>query len=77
MSLRNVVSKNLRQLRSRKKLSQDDVARRSGISVSYVSMLERGNRVPPLETIEALAKALKVPPLSLFQDSGGHEPRRR
>jgi transcriptional regulator with XRE-family HTH domain len=35
--------------------------------VSYVSMLERGLRVPPLETLEALAKALGVPPLDLLQ----------
>jgi transcriptional regulator with XRE-family HTH domain len=36
------------------------------ISVSYVSMLERGQRSPPLETIEALAEALGVRPVALL-----------
>ena len=37
-----------------------------GLSVAYVSMLERGLRSPPLETIEKMARALKVTPVSLL-----------
>jgi transcriptional regulator with XRE-family HTH domain len=29
-------------------------------------MLERGQRSPPLETLESLAKALSVPPIQLL-----------
>jgi len=57
---------NVRRLRARKKLSQKALADKVGISVSYVSMLERGQRSPPLETIEKMAKALSVPPASLL-----------
>ncbi len=57
---------NVRRLRSKKKLSQKALADRVGISVSYVSMLERGQRSPPLETIEKMAKALGVPPAALL-----------
>ncbi len=57
---------NVRRLRARKKLSQKALADRIGISVSYVSMLERGQRSPPLETIEKMAKALGVPPATLL-----------
>jgi ribosome-binding protein aMBF1 (putative translation factor) len=57
---------NVRRLRSKKKLSQKALADRIGISVSYVSMLERGQRSPPLETIEKMAKALGVPPATLL-----------
>ncbi len=57
---------NVRRLRSRKKLSQKALADKVGISVSYVSMLERGQRSPPLETIEKMAKALGVPPANLL-----------
>ena len=57
---------NVRRLRARKRLSQKALADRIGISVSYVSMLERGQRSPPLETIEKMAKALAVPPASLL-----------
>jgi transcriptional regulator with XRE-family HTH domain len=57
---------NVRRLRARKKLSQKALADKVGISVSYVSMLERGQRSPPLETIEKMAKALGVPPGTLL-----------
>ena len=57
---------NVRRLRSKKKLSQKALADKVGISVSYVSMLERGQRSPPLETIEKMAKALGVPPAALL-----------
>jgi len=57
---------NVRRLRSKKRLSQKALADKVGISVSYVSMLERGQRSPPLETIEKMAKALGVPPASLL-----------
>ncbi len=57
---------NVRKLRSRKKLSQMALADTVGISVSYVSMLERGQRSPPLETIEKMAKALGVTPANLL-----------
>jgi transcriptional regulator with XRE-family HTH domain len=57
---------NVRRLRAKKKLSQKSLADKIGISVSYVSMLERGQRSPPLETIEKMAKALGVPPANLL-----------
>jgi transcriptional regulator with XRE-family HTH domain len=57
---------NVRKLRSQKGLSQKALADNIGISVSYVSMLERGQRSPPLETIEKMARALRVPPTTLL-----------
>ena len=67
MSLTKTVSENLHALRVAKGLTQQELAGRAKITVSYVSMLERGNRSPPLETLEVLAKALKVPPLQLLE----------
>ena len=58
---------NLKAERLRRKLSQEALAGKARLSVSYVSMLERGQRTPPLETLEVLAKALSVSPLSLLQ----------
>jgi transcriptional regulator with XRE-family HTH domain len=57
---------NVKRLRSRKNLSQKALADKVGISVSYVSMLERGQRSPPLETIEKMARALGVTPAALL-----------
>lgn len=66
MDLLTRFAANVRRLRSKKKLSQKALADKVGISVSYVSMLERGQRSPPLETIEKMAKALGVPPAALL-----------
>jgi len=57
---------NLKNERLRRKLSQEALAAKAGLSVSYISMLERGQRTPPLATLEALAKALAVSPVSLL-----------
>jgi transcriptional regulator with XRE-family HTH domain len=71
MSLRAVVAENLRTLRRKVGVAQEALARKSGLSVSYVSMLERGQRAPPLDTLEALSKALGVSPLRLLQEIAG------
>lgn len=71
MALGKIVAQNLRTVRAHRKLSQQAVARKARVSVSYVSMLERGERTPPLETLEVLAKALDVSPLYLLQELAG------
>lgn len=52
--------------RSKRKLSQVALAKRAGISVSYLSLLERGRRDPPLSTIQRIAAALVMPVEILF-----------
>ena len=71
MSLLSNFAQNIHALRTKRKLSQAAVANAAGVSVSYISMLERGQRSPPLETLEALASALRVAPASLVQESPG------
>jgi len=65
-SLADKFADNLKAERTRRKLSQEALAHKAGLSVSYISMLERGQRTPPLETLEQLAKALSVNPLNLL-----------
>jgi transcriptional regulator with XRE-family HTH domain len=66
MTLAQKFGHNLKQERARRKLSQLDLSRRAGVSVSYVSMLERHQRSPPLDTVERIARALKVAPTTLL-----------
>ncbi len=65
-TLREKFATNLKATRLRKKLSQEALAEKAGVSVSYISMLERGQRSPPLDTLEALGKALNVHPVALL-----------
>lgn len=49
----------LRSRRKEKDASQKYVAKRSGLSVAYISALENGHRgAPPLQTVVQLARAL-------------------
>lgn len=52
--------------RARRKLSQAQLAQRSGMSVSYLSLLERSLRDPPLSTLQRIATGLNVPLEILF-----------
>jgi transcriptional regulator with XRE-family HTH domain len=65
-SLADKFAANLKSERLRRKLSQETLAGKAGLSISYISMLERGQRTPPLDTLESLAKALGVGPASLI-----------
>jgi transcriptional regulator with XRE-family HTH domain len=48
--------------RSRKKLTLAQLARRTNLSESYISLLERGERKDPtLSSIESIARGLEVP----------------
>ena len=69
MPLAKVVAQNMLGVRTRRKLSQQAVADKAGLSVSYISMLEREERTPPLDTLESLARALSVKPLDLLTQS--------
>lgn len=67
MSLTNIVAENLLAARKQLNISQQAVAKKARVSVSYISMLERGARTPTLETLEVLAKAFGMAPLDLFR----------
>lgn len=65
-ALLNRFAHNLKAKRQALGLSQTDLAARAGVKDSYVSMLERGQRTPPLDTIALLAHALNVPARDLL-----------
>ena len=52
-----VALKNLRELRC---LSQEKLAHTSGLHRTYISLLERGEKSPSIETVNKLSKALDV-----------------
>lgn len=57
------VGRRIRQLRlerSGPKMTQEHLSERARISVSFLSMIERGERSPHLETLASLAEALEV-----------------
>ena len=51
-------------------MTQEDLSERARISVSFLSMIERGERSPHLETLAAIADALEVRMADFFLDDG-------
>lgn len=71
------LARRIRALRERRGLTQEDFAARCGISVSFASLLERGERSPSYETLLLVAAALELPLSELFRlddtdDAGAH-----
>ena len=55
------LGKVIKLCRIQKKMKQEDLAFATGLSVSYLSLLEREKRRYNIESIQAIANALKVP----------------
>ncbi len=62
------IGQRIRELRVQKtdRWTQENLAERARISVSFLSMIERGERVAHVETLASLAGALEVPLTELF-----------
>ena len=56
----------LRDLRAARSWTQEELARRAGLSKSYLSRIEDGDRQPSLASLLSLSQALDVPLASLF-----------
>jgi len=56
-------------MRQQAGLTQEQLAESAGISVNFVSAVERGQKSPTLATMEKFAKALNVPLMELFRFS--------
>jgi transcriptional regulator with XRE-family HTH domain len=57
---------NVRAVRKRLALTQEQVAERSGVHATEVSRIEGGKRDPQVSTVLRLAKALEVKPGQLL-----------
>lgn len=65
-SLRKDFGNRLLAIRRERKLTQEQFAEHVGISVDFLSLIERGINAPSFETIEQMAKSLRVPVQALF-----------
>jgi transcriptional regulator with XRE-family HTH domain len=66
--LRHIFSKNLKSLRELRSLSQEEMAEKAGISIPYLSKIERCINWPSPNVLVNLAKALDVEVYVLFQE---------
>ncbi len=68
MKLRRTVARNLRRLRQKHGLSQEELADRAGLNRNYVGMIEREENAPTVDALEQIAKALDINAAELFSN---------
>jgi transcriptional regulator with XRE-family HTH domain len=66
LDLKQRFADNLILLRSRVDLSQEQAAERAGLHKTELSLLERGLRLPRLDTLIKLSGAIEVEPCALL-----------
>lgn len=57
----------IKEIRTKKGLTQKELSKLSGVSESYIGDLERNEKIPSIITIYKLAKALEVDIKELFE----------
>lgn len=61
-----LINKNIKNLRLKSNLTQEEFAERIGISVVGLSNLERNRYQPSADTIDKICEAFKITPLELL-----------
>lgn len=70
MKKRNIVGDNIRKLRLKAGLTQEELALKSGLSQGYINQLESGKRKFTQKSLELIADALSIPLVELFREEG-------
>lgn len=76
MTVSEQLGLNLRKARRRACMSQDDLSKRTGLHHTEISLLERGHRVPRIDTCIKILESTNADPRILFEGISWHEPAR-
>lgn len=60
MGSQEKIGRNIQKIRKKAGVTQEELADKVGVHVSYISRIERGVVNSSIEVIESIAKALKV-----------------
>ena len=64
--VRQILAQSIKRLRENRAMSQEELAFNAGISIPFLSDIERGNKWPSPETVAKIATALKIEVFELF-----------
>lgn len=65
-SLRKKFGQHLRAIRLQRRMTQEQFAEALDVSVDFLSLIERGVNAPSFETLERMAKRLRLSVAELF-----------
>jgi transcriptional regulator with XRE-family HTH domain len=60
------IAVNIRKTRKGRNITQENLAHDAGLNRAYIGYIERGERKPSVETLEKIAKSLKINLHELF-----------
>ena len=66
LEIRAILALNIKAFRNRRNWSQADLAEKAGVSVAFLSNIERGMKWPHPDTLAKIAMALEVDIIELF-----------
>ncbi len=67
MQLKKQFGKRVQQLRQARKITQEELAEKVGVSIESISNIERGIHGPSFDNLEKIILALQVPAKTLFE----------
>ncbi|MFE4115788.1 helix-turn-helix domain-containing protein [Priestia sp. YIM B13448] len=67
MNIEKAFGEVLKQMRNKKKMSQEQLALEANLERTYISMMERGTRKPTINTIFKLSRVLGIKPSQLIE----------
>ena len=56
----DTIGKNIRKFREIKKLRREDLAEKTDLTTNYIGMIERGEKIPSIETIIKILNSMGV-----------------
>jgi len=60
------IKENIKRLRNSLNISQEKLSELAGVSIDYISLIERGKRTPSIKRLCLIANALGVEPYELL-----------
>lgn len=71
MDLKEIMALNLRRIRHGKKMTQEELAHRAGITARYIGKIEQGNVSASVTVLGHIADALEIDPSELISQQRG------
>ncbi len=68
-TLKQKFGRRLREIRSQRRMTQEQFAEMLDVSVDFLSLMERGRNAPSFETLDKIAKRLRMSVADLFNFS--------
>ncbi|MCX7845808.1 MAG: helix-turn-helix transcriptional regulator [Dictyoglomaceae bacterium] len=67
------IGNKIRKLRKEKNLTLEELSKKTGLSLSYISLIERGLKNPSLKALEKIAECFGINPAIFFKEEDINE----